>query len=119
MPRGFGRPATGLMIRDYLLRKKVAYVMQIWREGIVEPCKEQNFKYGCWADFSNYFSKLKRLRLVVFDHAEPAPELPGRTFTGEGVQRHYYRLNMERVNDMEVWRNPIKALYPHLFNRPR
>lgn len=102
------------MVRDYLMRQKIAFVMQIWREGIKEPCEAQGFKYPTWADFGNYFSKLKRLELVVFDHKEPADDLPGMPITGR--ERYYYRLNPKKIGD-PAWRNPIKALYPYLFQR--
>jgi hypothetical protein len=107
-----GRPGTGIMVRDYLLKERVAPVMQIWREGIVEPCKELGFNYPCWHDFGNYFSKLKRLGLVQFDHREDAPDITGEPVGGR--VRNFYRLDMERVND-PAWRNPLKALYPELF----
>lgn len=112
IPRGMGRPGTGIMIRDYLRNHPVAYVMQIWREGVVEPCKEQGFKYPCWADFCNYFSKVKKCGLVLFDHYEEGEDLTGSEEIGV-TRRNFYRLNlgMDPALAERAWNNPIEYLY--------
>ena len=54
-----------------------------------------------WHSFSNYFGRLKKLKLVV--EVDPDPERDWR-------EPHTYRLNSELAGS-EMWMNPTRYLY--------
>jgi len=115
MPRGWALPyayPTGLFIRDYLRKKGVAYVYEIWdalrkarfaagivdKEGKPRVCTYDNF-------MRNYIYVLKRLGLIELVGKEPSAK------AGRRLPRHLYRIVLGKENAKE-WFAPQKAFDP-------
>jgi len=91
-----------------MMRNRESYVYEIF-QGVRVVCEANGWKPPSASAFYNYFSKLRRLELVIFVREEEANDLPG-----EIKVRRFYRINSARVND-PGWRNVYAAIYPETY----
>jgi hypothetical protein len=89
------------MIRDYFtFVSPVASQTQIFNY-VKTRCSTDNWAAPTWHSFSNYFGKLKKLKLVV--EVDPDPERDWR-------EPRAYRI-APGMSMSEMWLNPWKYLY--------
>lgn len=112
MPKGFSRtgpdgvkrlaPGTAEMIRDYFMSvSPTASQTQVFAY-VRTQCSTGGWTAPSWHSFSNFFGRLKRLKLVI--EVDRDPERDWR-------EPHSYRLNGELAAS-DMWRNPTAYLYP-------
>jgi hypothetical protein len=115
IPRGWALPwayPTGLFIRDYLKKKGVAHVYEIWDElrkarlagGVVD--KEGKPRVCTYDNFMrNYIYVLKRLGLIELVGKSPSLK------AGRKLPRHLYRIVPGKENAKE-WAAPQRFFDP-------
>lgn len=119
-PKGQGTTGTGIIVRDFLGSVKSAPLYDVWSH-LRKVCHENGWHYPAYDHFTKYFSKLKRLGLVEFDHSEPLEHYEGHDPPGHPnlfqkrgsdkiMQRSFYKLNISKANSSD-WSNPQEALY--------
>jgi hypothetical protein len=111
MPKGMARmgqgnakgraTGTGEMIRDYFLTvSPEASQTQVFNY-VKSRCSTAGWSYPAWHSFSNYFGRLKKLKLVI--EVDPDPERDWR-------EPHTYRINPDMTMS-DMWLNPQRYLY--------
>jgi hypothetical protein len=89
------------MIREfYLTQSPTASQTQVFAY-VRERCEAGGWASPTWHSFSNFFGRLKRLKLVI--EVDPNPERDWR-------EPRTFRLNGELASS-EMWLNPTRYLY--------
>jgi hypothetical protein len=100
-------------IKGYLKLVGSAYVKQMFEEwkAFTEKAKllpgTPRFRTGSYVSFRNYIRILSSLNLIRLVKTETGP----RVNIPRQFEKHYYALNMRRINAPE-WRHPMQARYP-------
>jgi len=97
--------STGMWIRDYLLGTVEDYPYHMWK-----VFKQTKRRPGSYQNFRNYIYWLLKLNLIKFVREEPSR-------TPHFEPRRYYTYVPANVEKVELWRNPIRALYPKSWEK--
>jgi hypothetical protein len=91
-------------VRGYLREHGRGYPYGMWRRWLVFA-GAAGCRRGTYTSFVRFLWILKRLGLV---------REAGGEETGRGFPRTYYEL-VPGMEESELWSNPVKALYKHLY----
>lgn len=101
---GFKRKfGTGKFIKDYL-QKEPSYQRKIWSDLVTQY--GERYRVPTYDNFRSYFSRLKKHGLVE-KYGEEKSDWGKKS--DWGVNRIYYRLNPEKLDD-PAWTNPRRKL---------